>query len=665
VPDGIIGTKIFDNVDIGGTATTPLDLSGIGLSGPRFTIGDVRRALASAQAAQRALSAGVPELKIRPGQRLGVFTDVHVDRFGMLATVSPAVRSSDWFLVSSHIETLGKRGIEGFLVEATASTALLRVHAMRLNARSGQFTVDALTAQFDAARRSMARSVAEVAAQTRVSARKLGKVVEGPARKFPAGGLFTALPPNALVTAADAPAPTFTMNPNFEFDVVADPGRTADVATITIPPTIRTRGVLTRFATATRGVQATWRDAFAAKRVDVRVIDFPLAQAATVLRSRTEPALTLPVRLASTVSVAKLGFDKADAFVSAFLPAKATISHRFMIPRLLDRVMAWPHIRNAFYRDLADYDKNAFMPGVDDLPQDLIMLVQVNQHFIDAVMAGANFEMNRELLWRGFPTDLRGTPFQRFWGRVRPKGTAELELLDDMEPMHQWRAQPLGKRTDENMPDPDRVALLVRGQLLRRYPNTAVYAWKKRITPANPDPQNPDHTQLMKNASGNPPGPDAIQVPVFSGFIAPDVTFFGFDIDKGNVDDWCFVLEEQMSEPRFGFDVDVTPPGQPQGTKPLPRAALTSTLGQLRQIATGQAAPTAMLSGYNAYKALSWTHVQVAAGEFTSIAKLINLPDKPFASFPTLAADATAADIAKALLQQPFRAYYLGSDLAT
>jgi hypothetical protein len=28
-------------------------------------------------------------------------------------------------------------------------------------------------------------------------------------------------------------------------------------------------------------------------------------------------------------------------------------------------------------------------------------------------------------------------------------------------------------------------------------------------------------------------------------------------------------------------------------------------------------------------------------------------------------ANATAADIAKALLQQPFRAYYLGNDLAT
>jgi hypothetical protein len=262
--------------------------------------------------------------------------------------------------------------------------------------------------------------------------------------------------------------------------------------------------------------------------------------------------------------------------------------------------------------------------------------------------------MNRELLWRGFPTDLRGTPFQRFWGRFRFQGLT-IELLNDMEPMHQWRAQPLGKRTDENMIDPDRIALLVRGQLLRRYPNTAVYAWKKRTTA--PDAQNP--SQLMKDANGNPPA-GAIQTPVFSGFITPDITFFGFDIDKGDVAQWCFVLEEQMSEPRFGFDVDVTPPGQPQGAAPKQRSALKWALNDLSRDDSVLRARE-----YNPYKALSWSHVQVAPGGFATVQGLVNLAQKPFAAFPTLAPNATAADVAKALIQEPFRAYYLGTDLAT
>jgi hypothetical protein len=162
----------------------------------------------------------------------------------------------------------------------------------------------------------------------------------------------------------------------------------------------------------------------------------------------------------------------------------------------------------------------------------------------------------------------------------------------------------------------------------------------------------------LKDANGNPPNAAAIQTPVFSGFIPPDVTFFGFDIDRENIAEWCFVLEEQMSEPRFGFDVPETPPGQAQGTAPLRRAALRSALVEM----SGERSQL-LASGYNAYKALSWTHIEVAAGGFASVGSLINPPNKPFSSFPALAPDATAAEIAKALLQQPFRAYYIGSDL--
>jgi hypothetical protein len=65
-------------------------------------------------------------------------------------------------------------------------------------------------------------------------------------------------------------------------------------------------------------------------------------------------------------------------------------------------------------------------------------------------------------------------------------------------------------------------------------------------------------------------------------------------------------------------------------------------------------------SGYSAYKA---DHLQVSRGGFAS-RSLINVPEKPFASFPTLAANATAADIAKALCSSR-SAPYLGADLAT
>lgn len=652
MPDGIVGTKMFDGVGLTGEAGSRVDLSGVGLPGAAYTVGQVKQTLDRGNVARRTLAAkGVPALMIRVGQHLGVFTDLHVGRFGALASSAAAVKASDWGLVASQVEALGERGIEGFLVESTTATAQLQVSAMRLDARSGRFTIDRVTGRFDKTRRALPLTGKTRAAKAiaGLAGTQLGQVAIDTSRTFSAGALIATLPPNALASQIGEETPSFTLDANLEFERARTGGEPPPVVSITLPPAIRQREVLNRFSTATRGVQSTWRDAFAARRVEVQVIDFPIAQAAEIVRARTDPALTLPLRLASTVSVAQAALGKSTPHVARYLGSSATADLRFMIPALFDRVMAWPHLHKALYADLVAYDRNAFMPGVDDLPQDLIMLVQVNQFFIDAVMAGANHEMNRELLWRGFPTDLRGTPFQRFWR----------QRLDDMEPMHLWNAQPLGLRDDPNLTDPNRVALLVRGQLLRRYPNTAVYAWRKRTTPANPDPNDPDHTQLKKTPDGGA-APIDIQQPVFQGVIPPDITFFGFDIDKEDVGQWCFVLEEQMTEPRFGFDVDVPVPGQPQGAKPLQRSALKTALIQMAT--PGNAL---LAGGYNAYKALSWSHLQVQEGLNFSIAQLINPPNQPFADFPALAANATAADIAKALLQQPFRAYYLGNDLAT
>jgi hypothetical protein len=234
-----------------------------------------------------------------------------------------------------------------------------------------------------------------------------------------------------------------------------------------------------------------------------------------------------------------------------------------------------------------------------------------------------------------------------------------------MEPIHEWGAQPLGRRVDENLKDPNRIALLVKGQLLRRYPNTAVYAWKRlKNVPA-------DASKLVKNAQGLPPSAAAIQTPVFTGTIAPDITFFGFDIDKEAIDDWCFVIEEHMTEPRFGFDVDEAPaaPAGGGGTAVIGKPRRAAMRVALEQYALGNAATPAFQAikarGYNPYKALSWSHLGVAAGQFTTVAALTELPNAPFASFPTLTATPTAAEIAKALLQEPFRAYWEGPDLKT
>ncbi|MEO8278747.1 MAG: hypothetical protein ABI564_03575 [Ideonella sp.] len=658
VPDGILGTRLFDGLTLNGDAGKLFDLADRGLS-KQPTLGQIKGLLAATAVAQRSFaSKGVPPPMIRVGQSKGVFTDAHMQRFGALLSASTGTRSADLGVMTEQVEALGRRGVEGFLVEAQRGGAQLQFSAMQLDKRNGALRLDRPLLRFNAQRRAIPASRADV---SRAAGITLGNVQLATVRSFGNVALFANLPPNAIDLQAGAIPGSFVLSPGLEFSQVGDAAPPRDVVSITLPPALRERAVLNRFSVATRGIQSLWREPFETMRVAVQTIDFGVAQAAQIVRARTQPELTLSARLASQVSIAQAAFGQKNAYVSAYLTANAADKLRYMVPALFDRVMAWPHLREPMYSALAAYNQEAFMPGVGNLPQDLIMLVQVNQYFIDSFMVGANVEMNGELLWRGFPTDLRGTPFQRFWGRVKARSDGSIESLDDMLPIHQWLKQALGKRSDPNITDPDRVALLIKGQLLRRYPNSAVYAWKrKKNVPA-------DQSKLVKNAQGLPPNPETdIQTPVFAGVLSPDVTFFGFDIDKADIGDWCFVIEEHMGEPRFGFDVTDPAPGATQPIGATRRASLSAALVDY---ARGAAASPQFLAvrnaGFNPYKALTWAHLGVAEGAFASVAAISSVPNKPFASFPTLTDTPTAAEIAGALLQLPFRAYWEGPDLAT
>jgi hypothetical protein len=107
-------------------------------------------------------------------------------------------------------------------------------------------------------------------------------------------------------------------------------------------------------------------------------------------------------------------------------------------------------------------------------------------------------------------------------------------------PIAQWSTRRLG----ENAPQPGRqpLVLLLRSVLLQRYPGTAVYAVRG----------------VQQGTQRRPPDePGEEKTPLFRGNLEPDVSFFGFDLDPvdavGNPG-WYFVLQQQPTEPRFGFD---------------------------------------------------------------------------------------------------------------
>jgi len=349
----------------------------------------------------------------------------------------------------------------------------------------------------------------------------------------------------------------------------------------------------------------------------------------------------VPARLAGTLSIggSALAFDAAtrtlsNPFVAHALPGGALFADvRFVVPRLFDRVMAYPHLEEPMSIRLARMDAESMMPGANAIPNDFLVLARTNSRFVESFMVGTNHEMARELLWRGFPTDQRGTPMRHFWDRFDDQ--------PDIEELHRWDTlKALGRQPPPGGgPAGDKLVLVIRATLIRRYPNLTIYAQRRRegsnklAVPADftvPEPGITIPAQLDM----------IVKRPVFAGPLPPDLVYVGFDIPiddpvqaQAEVARWCFVLEEQMTEPRFGFD-------EPDSGR-------------------ATAAP-----GKKGWKDVHWNQVLPPGLErpFLRLGHLVAPFDKP-PWLTALAGTAHAAQVAQALLQRPFRAYYIGTDL--
>lgn len=220
----------------------------------------------------------------------------------------------------------------------------------------------------------------------------------------------------------------------------------------------------------------------------------------------------------------------------------------------LEEIMLYPKFPQPMYEALRDLGQDWLLPGLELIEANTVALVTTNQRMIESYMVGLNHEMSRELLWNEFPTDQRGSYFRQFWsvaGVEPPNGDAD--KLRDIREIHAWLKR-LGLGHHSARPPlpngEERLVLLVRGDLFRRYPNTEVYALK-----------------ALAHASGKRSlGAERIDYE-FYGKLLPDISFFGFpltptqavgaaDATDASVDQgWFFVLQEQPAEPRFGLDV--------------------------------------------------------------------------------------------------------------
>jgi hypothetical protein len=157
-------------------------------------------------------------------------------------------------------------------------------------------------------------------------------------------------------------------------------------------------------------------------------------------------------------------------------------------------------------------------------------------------------------------------------GLHNPGAAEDAEKLKDITKLHTWLStsklgshRPAPAANADVPPGGKQLVVVIRGELLKRYPNTVIYAQK-----------------AIDDGHGNPviaegdlsPAEFARQYkfPLFRAEIDPDLRFFGFDLTvdkargtqesnefKGDRLGWFFVIQEVPGEPRFGMDIQYTP----------------------------------------------------------------------------------------------------------
>jgi hypothetical protein len=267
----------------------------------------------------------------------------------------------------------------------------------------------------------------------------------------------------------------------------------------------------------------------------------PAADLATLsggVLTALDPAATVPARIASLVNIA------------------AHVNWHPVDP--IRTIMAAPSFPRPMYAPLRDLSTQYILPGADQVPADSVSLLQANHAFIEAYMVGLNHEMARQLLWAGYPTDCMGTYFRQFWDVSNyvpqpgdPTDPAQMsEMLKDIPPINTWPlAGPLGTHDNRTNIAANNVVLLIRGELLRRYPDAIIYAAKAQI-------------------SGNQRiiDPTDERYPIYRGTLGNDITFVGFNLSpqdaKGGTaaapQGFFFVFQQHPTGPRFGLEPSAT-----------------------------------------------------------------------------------------------------------
>jgi hypothetical protein len=521
-PDSITGTAILDKVKVDSGATQ-VDLSSLGIQAQvdvdalermQTTRGDLIK-IPPQDIPKMALRSDLSTTGVIVKTQLDILRELEIQLLQSPATEAQSQLSATQFNVPTILSRVTSEALE-------RSDAV----AIRVNAQSGtDLAVDALQVDTSGNIQVRGKTIATLDANLRNSSRtELTQVLS----ELPADTLAvkpeTGIAVPMISLLKKQPEGAINLPPITPLPGTGPVGRPPVVV---LPPPVKDPQVVTQF-------QVAFSRMAEKVRLDTpdplpQFVAFAVKTARDILIARLDPDVMVPRRVKTMIG-GEAGSDLESLPGVSVLPAQ-------------DRVMVAPQIAAPMYSYLAKYDRERFLPGIGRLPVDSITLLEPDLRFIEAFMVGLNYEMNRELLWREYPSDQRGTTIQKFWNWLDGRN-------DLTGAIHTWKSGALG----DHLSHDGQVVLLLRGQLLRRYPNTIIYAWK---------------AQLNGEKLEDPPAPGHIKEPVFRGSFDPDISFAGFDLDEGTLTKdggWFFVLQEQPTEPRLGLDEAVD--GAANGSSP-------------------------------------------------------------------------------------------------
>lgn len=182
-------------------------------------------------------------------------------------------------------------------------------------------------------------------------------------------------------------------------------------------------------------------------------------------------------------------------------------------------IMAYPFFPEPSYYYLKQLSDSFILPCIDELPNNSVTIFQNNAAFIESFLCGMNTEMGRELLWREYPTDQRGSYFKKFWDSETSVEDIRNDNFYDVKSIHTWEND-LGKNHESGKGN--LILFAIKGDLMKNYPNTQIYL----------------HKAVYKNGEfslSDGTDDDVVVKPVSHAFFRDDIYVVGFKMSSAKL----------------------------------------------------------------------------------------------------------------------------------